>query len=258
MPEAAADAATRVAAGITTTAAAAAALTPVTLGGFTPLSTTDWPGKLAAVVFLQGCPWRCGYCHNAALQPRCASAAAPHWSDVLATLKRRVGLLDGVVFSGGEPTLQRGLAEAIADVRALGLQTGLHTAGIYPARLAALLPLLDWVGFDLKTDLADAGAYDTLAGAGHSAVAVRRALDALLASGVAFEIRTTYHPLLIGDAALLGMARTLQGLGITQWVLQRWQANADPAQQALVPAWRWPPEPLLQVLREHVAGLRLR
>lgn len=234
---------------------AAAALV---LGGVTPLSTTDWPGKLAAVLFLQGCPWRCGYCHNAGLQPRCASATAPRWSDVLALLKRRVGLLDGVVFSGGEPTLQRGLGDAVAEVRALGLQTGLHTAGIYPARLAALLPALDWVGFDLKTDLDDSAAYSALAGARHSAAAARRSLQALLASGVACEIRTTYHPLLISDAALVGMAQMLQGLGVTQWVLQRWQANPDPAQQALAPAWHWPPVPVLQTLREHVAGVALR
>jgi len=228
------------------------------LGGITPLSTTDWPGKLAAVIFLQGCPWRCGYCHNAGLQPRCASATAPRWSEVLAMLKRRVGLLDGVVFSGGEPTLQRGLGEAIEAVRLLGLQTGLHTAGIYPARLTSLLPTLDWVGFDLKTDLADTAAYDALAGASHSAAAVRRSLDALLASGVDFEIRTTYHPALIGDAALLGMAQTLQSLGVRQWVLQRWQANADPAQQALAPVWHWPAAPLLQTLHERVAGVLLR
>lgn len=230
----------------------------LTLGGFTPLSTTDWPGKLAAVVFLQGCPWRCGYCHNAGLQPRCASAHAPRWGDVLATLKRRVGLLDGVVFSGGEPTLQRGLGDAIEAVRDGGLQTGLHTAGIYPARLAALLPMLDWVGFDLKTDLADSASYGALTGAQHSAAAVRHSLDVLLASGVDFEIRTTYHPLLVSDAALLGTARTLQDLGVTQWLLQRWQANADPAQQALAPEWHWPRAPLLQALREHVARVVLR
>jgi pyruvate formate lyase activating enzyme len=233
-------------------------LPTLSLGGFTPLSTTDWPGKLAAVVFLQGCPWRCSYCHNAGLQPRCASAQAPRWFEVLTTLRRRVGLLDGVVFSGGEPLLQRGLGFALHAVRAMGLQTGLHTAGIYPARLAALLPLLDWVGFDLKTDLDDDAAYDALTGTPHSASAARQSLHALLESGVDFEIRTTYHPLLISDDALLGMAQTLQGLGVTQWVLQRWQANADLAQQALAPAWRWPAPPLLNRLRAQVPATLLR
>lgn len=228
------------------------------LGGYTPLSTTDWPDKLAAVVFLQGCPWRCSYCHNQALQPRCQSAGAPQWPAVLATLGRRAGLLDGVVFSGGEPTLQRGLADALAQVRALGLQTGLHTAGIYPTRLAALLPSLDWVGFDLKTDLDDAPAHELLTGRRHGSGLARRALDSLLDSGVAFEIRTTYHPALIHDDALLAAARLLQSLGVSHWVLQQWRANEDPAQQALAPSWRWPDAALLQAVREAVPGLSLR
>lgn len=235
-----------------------AAADEIELGGYTPLSTTDWPGQLAAVVFLQGCPWRCGYCHNADLQPRCASAQAPAWQDLRARLARRVGLLDGVVFSGGEPTLQRGLATAVDDVRDLGLHTGLHTAGIYPARLAALLPRLDWVGLDLKTDLDDHAAYDALAGARHAAAAVRRSLQALLASGVDCELRTTYHPALIADSALLALARQLQALGVTQWVLQRWQPNADPSQQALAPAWRWPSAELRDALRLHVPTLLMR
>ena len=121
-----------------------------------------------------------------------------------------------------------------------------------------MLPTLDWVGYDLKTDLADGAAHDTLAGASHSAAAVRRSLDALLASGVDFEIRTTYHPRLIHDDALLGMAQMLKTQGITQWVLQRWQANADPAQQQLTPDWRWPAPPLLDTLRAQLPSLVLR
>jgi pyruvate formate lyase activating enzyme len=224
------------------------------LGGYTPLSTTDWPDKLAAVVFLQGCPWRCSYCHNPELQPRDA-AAGPAWPQVLATLARRLGLLDGVVFSGGEPTMQGGLDEAVAQVRELGLLAALHTAGIYPARLAALLPQLAWVGFDLKTDFA---AYGALTGRRTAGEGTRRALEQLLASGVAHEIRTTYHPALVDDAALLGAARTLKALGARHWVLQRWRPNATPAQQALAPQWRWPDEALMASLRRAVPGLTLR
>ena len=69
------------------------------LGGLTRLSASDYPGKLAAVVFCQGCAWRCGYCHNAHLQPRRGREEIA-WSDVLAFLQRRRGLLDAVVFSG--------------------------------------------------------------------------------------------------------------------------------------------------------------
>ena len=82
------------------------------VGGLTPLSTSDWPGMLAAVVFCQGCPWRCGYCHNPGLIPARGDNEIP-WEDVLAFLRRRQGLLDGVVFSGGEPTAQAGLLDAM-------------------------------------------------------------------------------------------------------------------------------------------------
>jgi pyruvate-formate lyase-activating enzyme len=78
------------------------------IAGLTPLTSIDFPGRLAAVVFLQGCPWRCGYCHNAGLQPA-VTPGAMHWREVEAFLERRRGLLDGLVFSGGEPTLHRAL-----------------------------------------------------------------------------------------------------------------------------------------------------
>lgn len=223
------------------------------LGGFTPLSTADWPGKLAAVVFVQGCPWRCSYCHNAELQPR-RRGGGPHWASVFATLQRRVGLLDGVVFSGGEPTLDPRLGTAVEQVRALGHRAALHTGGIYPERLAELLPRLDWVGFDLKTRFDD---YDALTRRRGSAAAVRRSLDHLLASGVEHEIRTTYHPRLVSDAALREVARLLKNAGVRDWVLQRWRAPDEDA-AVLEPSWCWPADELLRELRSDVRALTLR
>ena len=85
------------------------------VGGLVPLSTADYPDHLAAVVFCQGCPWRCPYCHNPHLLPR-RSDAPIDWADVLAFLERRRGLLEAVVFSGGEPTLQPALADAIRSM----------------------------------------------------------------------------------------------------------------------------------------------
>ena len=217
------------------------------VGGFTPLSTTDWPGRLAAVVFVQGCPWRCVYCHNPSLQLR-GQARGPGWADVIETLDRRIGLLDGVVFSGGEPTLDPRLPAAIDEVRAMGFQVGLHTAGIYPERLAALLPQLDWVALDLKTDF---GAYDALTCRRGSASAPRRALELLLASGVAHELRTTYDPRLISDQALATLARLLRAAGARQWVLQRCR---QPAGEVAPP----PSPKLLQRLQDEGPRLLLR
>src|SRR5579859_3181919 len=128
----------------------AKACTELNVGGFVPLSTADWPGQLAAVVFCQGCPWRCSYCHNPHLQPA-RGVAILKWHSIVARLERRRGLIDAVVFSGGEPTAQGALRHAMSEVRGMGFGVGLHSAGMYPRRLKNLLPLADWVGFDVKT-----------------------------------------------------------------------------------------------------------
>ena len=190
------------------------------VGGLTPLTSIDFPGRLAAVVYAQGCPWRCGYCHN----PELLDAAAPtalDWPQILAFLDKRRGLLDGVVFSGGEPTLQTALPAALAEVRAMGFETGLHTGGMYPERLSALLPLLDWVGLDIKGPLPH---YDAITGALGSGDKAWESLRRLLASGVAYECRTTWHAGLFSAAELLALADDLAALGVTHWALQECRA----------------------------------
>ena len=195
------------------------------VGGLTPLSATDWPGMLAAVVFCQGCPWRCRYCHNPHLIPARGDGEVP-WEDVLAFLRRRQGLLDGVVFSGGEPTAQAGLADAMREVRALGFRIGLHTGGAYPRRLAEVLPLVEWVGFDAKAPFDRYAGITGIEGSGEPA---RESLALLLASEVEHEVRTTVHPALLDDAAVLALADELATRGVERQVLQpfRPQGCAD-------------------------------
>lgn len=200
------------------------------IGGLTPLTSTDFPGCLAAVVFCQGCPWRCGYCHNPHLIPRDGDNALT-WPALMEFLRRRRGLLDAVVFSGGEPTLQDGLKSAIAEVRELGFKAGLHTGGTYPIRLGELLPLLSWVGMDIKAAFAD---YDRVTGAPESGEKARASAKLLLASGVPHEFRTTVHPLLHTRDSLLCLAEELRELGARHYVLQEFRAQgcADEAMSA--------------------------
>jgi anaerobic ribonucleoside-triphosphate reductase activating protein len=189
------------------------------VGGLVPFTVTDYPGRLAAVVFVQGCPWRCRYCHNPHLQAR-RGAAGPPWEGVLAWLRGREGLLDAVVFSGGEPTADPALPRAMREVRALGLAVGLHSAGMLPRRLAAALPLVDWVGLDVKAPLDDAELHDAVAGVPRGAARVREAVQQVLASGVAHEFRTTAHPLLLDDEAVLRIGRSLAAAGARSFALQ--------------------------------------
>jgi len=204
------------------------ALPPLVVAGLTTLSTVDWPGRHVATVFLQGCPWRCTYCHNPDLvtaAPRSAQRAIP-WTDVLAFLATRQGLLDGVVFSGGEPTLQAALPSAIADVRALGFGVGLHTGGAWPARLEHVLPLVDWVGLDIK-DLPDQ--YARVTGAAPSGEAAYRSLATLQRSGVPHEVRTTVDPTVHSRHDVLELCGQLSAMGVRGHVLQEaHDVGADP------------------------------
>lgn len=188
------------------------------------MSTTDWPDHLAAVVFVQGCPWRCHYCHNKELQPRCSGPSTNPWSALLNKLSKRQGLLDGVVFSGGEPTLDSYLLQAIHDVKALGLKVGLHTAGIYPDRVDTVLPWVDWIGFDVKANFAD---YEKVTDVPRSGQPAWRSLVSVIQSGLPFEVRTTYHPDLHDDASMLELGATLHQLGVKNWVIQGFRPTPD-------------------------------
>lgn len=186
------------------------------VGGVTPFTATDFPGKLAAVVFVQGCPWQCGYCHNPHLQLRLQKSPL-EWSKVLGLLEKRVDLIDAVVFSGGEPTLDPALPAAIEDVRKLGFDVGLHCGGAYPQRLADVLPLLDWVALDIKAAFDDYEKITGVAGSGEQALACA---EAVLASDVKYEFRTTVHPALHSDDDIGTLARCLSGMGVENYALQ--------------------------------------
>ena len=196
-------------------------MSELVVGGFTPITTIDYPGQLAAVVFCQGCPWRCHYCHNRHLLP-VRSGGAMAWSDVLEFLERRRGLLDAVVFSGGEPLNQPGLAAAMGQVRALGFKVGLHTAGTSPAKLEAVLPLTDWIGIDAKAPFDHYPAITRIPGSGQAA---RMSAQLVLESGIEYEFRTTVAFHLLSRQQLLDLAGELAAMGVKTYA---WQAYRSP------------------------------
>lgn len=189
------------------------------IAGLVPFSSVDWPGKLVATVFLQGCPWQCGYCHNPDLQS-CVLPGIVGWDDVVELLTARRGLLDGVVLTGGEPTRQPGAVGAARWVREEGFAVGLHTAGAYPERVAALLPEVEWVGLDMK---ASRSQYADVVASPVAADRAWRSLGLVQESGVDFEVRTTVAPGMAEDTLVL--ARELRAAGVRRYVLQ--QARAE-------------------------------
>jgi len=194
------------------------------VAGFIPLSTVDRPGELTATVFSQGCPWRCPYCHNPHLQeaPTRPDVRAERWTwaRVMAFLGTRRGLLDGVAFSGGEPTIQPALIEAVREVRDAGFAAYLHTGGPLPDALAAVLPSLAWVGFDVKAPFDEYARVTMVSGSGTRAL---ESLRLLVASGVPFEVRTTVHSDQLDMPALERLAEELAAEGVSAWVLQEFR-----------------------------------
>ena len=181
------------------------------------MTTLDYPGELSTVVFCQGCPWRCRYCHNSELIPRRGKAMIP-WSEFIEFLQQRRGLLDAVVFSGGEPTLQRALPSAIQPVKTMGYKTGLHTAGPYPERLKDILPYLDWVGLDIKAMEEN---YAEVTGVKDSGKKAWESAKILVESGVPHQMRTTVHPALTSDEEVRAITAELNRIGTDQHSVQQ-------------------------------------
>lgn len=160
------------------------------IGGLEKCSFVDFPGTLAAVVFTRGCNLRCRYCHNPQLLSAARSAPDIALSEVLTFLQSRVGLLQGVAVTGGEPLLHAGLSDFLSEARRLGMRLKLDTNGMFPDRLEQLLSSKarpDYVALDFK-DVPEGYAF--LCGAESGAPALE-SLRVLRKSGVPFEVRTT-------------------------------------------------------------------
>ena len=180
-------------------------------GGIQRTSTIDFPGVLACVVFCAGCDMNCFYCHNRSLIPFVGKMPA---EDVCAFLEKRAGRLDGVVVSGGEPTLQPDLLEFLQFCRDLGYKIKLDTNGQRPKTVERILEnaLADYVAVDLK---ALRPAYLEVCGTPPEQVKAEDTIRLLLKTGAAFEVRTTLYP---------GMAlQELQALLRSQPPVPRWR-----------------------------------
>ncbi|HJV85067.1 MAG TPA: anaerobic ribonucleoside-triphosphate reductase activating protein [Noviherbaspirillum sp.] len=221
------------------------------VGGVTPFTATDYPGQVAAVVFVQGCPWQCGYCHNTHLQPRLQKSPL-QWSRVLGLLEKRVGLVDAVVFSGGEPTLDPALGNAMRDVRRLGFKIGLHTGGAYPHRLVELLPEIDWVALDVKAPFEQ---YEKITGVSDSGQQTLASAEAIIASGIDHEFRTTVHPALLSEDDVIELARSLSGMGVKNYALQVFRAQGCKTKELKATAIAgYPSADLVETLRQMFPG----
>ena len=185
-------------------------------------SLLDWPGKISSIIFLPGCNFRCPFCHAAHLVVRPNELESIPFESIERFLKERRGWIDGVIISGGEPTISADLPELVDALRNLGFPVKLDTNGSNPEVLQNLVKTgaIRAVSMDVKAPLDER--YARLAGVPVDLGAIRRSIDFLLSGAVSdYEFRTTVAQGLLDDDDILDIARTLQGA--KAYVLQNFQ-----------------------------------
>jgi pyruvate formate lyase activating enzyme len=165
------------------------------IGGFQKLTLLDYPGKIAAMVFTYGCLFRCPYCHNPELVLHQENGKYIPENEVLDYLNKKKNFLEGLVITGGEPTLHKDLGDFMRKVKNLGLSVKLDTNGVRPEMVAGFIAdgLVDYVAMDLKQSWEK---YNTIANAKkpEDIENVRKTFSLLQTSGIQHEFRTTVLP----------------------------------------------------------------
>jgi len=160
------------------------------INGLQKSTLIDFPKKIASIVFSQGCNFRCGYCHNPELLSLNIPKTQISTEEVLSFLKTRKGKLDGVVVTGGEPTLQAGLYDFIKEIKSMGFLVKLDSNGSNPKILEKLIRdnLLDYIAMDIKAPL---DKYSEITNVKINTENIQKSINMIMNSGVDYEFRTT-------------------------------------------------------------------
>ena len=179
----------------------------------------DFPGRVASLVFTGHCNLTCPFCHNAGLVLEPDSYPDYPVDELLADLKKREGFIDGVVISGGEPTIDAGLPAFLSLLKERDLQVKLDSNGLAPDVISSLLKqqLVDYYAIDIKTSLSR---YNELHTMPVATEALRQTVTILKQAPVEVEFRTTCIPHLVAEAEVAEMGELLQGAPL--WVLQQY------------------------------------
>lgn len=188
------------------------------IAGFQKFSLIDYPGKISAIIFTQGCNFRCPYCHNPELVNSKLFTEILDEESILSFLKKRFGKLDGVVITGGEPLLQSDLIEFVNEIKKIGYFVKLDTNGSYPEILERLLTenLIDYVAMDIKAPLEK---YSDIAQVNISTEKIMKSIVMLLNSNIDYEFRTTVVKPLLTEEDLISIAKLIKGA--KRYVLQK-------------------------------------
>ena len=178
------------------------------IGGIQKTTLTDFPQKIAAIVFTQGCNFRCGYCHN----PELLEFNKTNFEvrEFLEFLKTGQGKLDGVVITGGEPTLQNGLYDFIKNIKDLNFEVKLDTNGTNPKILEKLINdnMLDYIAMDIKAPLKK---YPEITGVDVNIKDIQKSIKIIMNSGIDYEFRTTVVKSMLTIDDIIDIGKMLKG-----------------------------------------------
>ncbi|MEW5895545.1 MAG: anaerobic ribonucleoside-triphosphate reductase activating protein [Candidatus Omnitrophota bacterium] len=188
------------------------------IGGFQKISLIDYPGKISAVVFTQGCNFRCPFCHNAHLVLPSLFRESLSEEEIIGFLASRTGRLQGVVITGGEPTLQNDLKDFIKKIKVMGYAVKLDTNGSRPFILEELIrqKLVDFVAMDVKAPIER---YREVSGVNVNPDFIKKSIELLINSGLQYQFRTTFTKPLLNEVDLSGIM-SLIGQGAKNFCLQ--------------------------------------
>lgn len=187
--------------------------------GFIETSFCDWDGCLASVIFLPYCNFRCPYCQNGILITEPETIPTIDLETVLASLEKRRGWIDGVVITGGEPTIYADLANLARTIKQRGFKVKIDTNGTNPDLLREIVKagLVDYIAMDVKAPLDDR--YSIAAGVEVDLRAISRSIEIVMSSDLAYELRTTLVPGIIDQSAIESISSSIKGA--KKYVLQR-------------------------------------
>ncbi|MBQ6794846.1 MAG: anaerobic ribonucleoside-triphosphate reductase activating protein [Clostridia bacterium] len=200
--------------------------------GFQKLTLLDFPGTVACTLFTKGCNFRCPFCHNASLV-NATNLPEYEEEEVLAFLKKRQGILEGVCITGGEPLLHPSLPDFIRKVKNLGYKVKLDTNGSFPQRLKALIDenLLDYVAMDIKNSFEK---YHLTAGCDNLDLSlIEESIDLLMKGNIPYEFRTTVANELHTIDDILAIANRIKGAD--KYFLQNFKDSGDILEDGLSP-----------------------
>ncbi|HEN21289.1 MAG TPA: anaerobic ribonucleoside-triphosphate reductase activating protein [Desulfobacteraceae bacterium] len=179
-------------------------------GGIVKNSLIDYPGKISCVLFVSGCNFECPYCHNPGLVKGKGQSDVLSEDNAVDFLESRKGFLDGVVISGGEPTLKSDLSSFCERVKNLGYPVKLDTNGSRPQAIKELVDrgLVDYIAMDIKTD---PNRYSPFITANCNPDAILSSINIIMESGFPYEFRTTCVRPVVDEEAIANISRLIKG-----------------------------------------------